>query len=145
MCGDLEGQHEIGSFHDFIQLALDGVVTGQVPVNAEWARTVAGLPHQRANNEFMAQIFQMTRALVNQTPESQQPERIAQLAQVLARASGVLAGLLVDDGSLQRIGLHQFLGGVEQGRTIEHALTNPTHNHSHDHDHGHSHHDHHHH
>lgn len=144
MCGDLEGQHEIGSFHDFIQLALDDVAIGQVPVNAEWAHTVAGLPLARANNEFMAQLFQMTRAVVNQTPESQQPERIAQLAQVLARASGVLAGLLVDDGSLQRIGLHQFLGGVEQGRNIEQKLTNPSHDHHH-HDHDHSPHGHHHH
>ena len=146
MCGDLEGQHDIGSFHEFIQLALDDVATPQVPSNQDWARTIAALPDHKANHELMAQLFQMARALASHTPESQQPERIAQISQVLARASGVLAGLLVDDGSLQRIGLHQFLGGVEHGRTLEHQLTHPSHDHhhghehhSHDHDHAHPH------
>lgn len=135
MCGDLEGQHDIGSFHEFIQLALDNMATAQIPSNQDWARTVAALPDQQANHELMAQIFQMARALVSQTPESHQPERIAQMAQVLARASGTLAGLLVDDGSLQRIGLHQFLAGVERGRHLEHQLTHPSHDHHHGHDH----------
>jgi len=139
MCGDLEGQHELESFADFIDQAIDRVAKATVPTDARWAQILATLPDDKANQELLAQVLKMAQAVMQHRPESLQPEGIAQMAQVFARASGLLAGLLVDDGSLQRIALSQLLAGVDQGRTLEHDLTTPSHDHSHDHDHDHDH------
>ena len=76
-------------------------------------------------------------------PDNDQPENIAQIAQVYALASGLLTGLLLDDGTLQRIGLSKFLEGFSLGRDIEQKSTNSSdHQHGHGHEHGHP--DHHH-
>ena len=80
----------------------------------------------------------MGKAVSKHRPEREQPESIAQMAQIHAYLSGILTGVLLDDGTLQQIGIQKFLEGVSVGRSIEQDVAGDTaHGHSHDHSHHH--------
>ena len=67
-----------------------------------------------------------------------QLESIAQMAQIHAYLSGILTGVLLDDGTLQQIGIQKFLEGVSVGRSIDQDVSSEVaHGHSHDHSHHH--------
>ena len=80
----------------------------------------------------------MGKAVSKHRPDREQLESIAQMAQIHAYLSGILTGVLLDDGTLQQIGIQKFLEGVSVGRSIEQDVAADTaHGHSHDHSHDH--------
>ena len=83
----------------------------------------------------------MGSAVSKRRDENEQLESIAQMAQIHAYLSGVLTGVLLDDGTLQQIGIQKFLEGVSVGRSIDQEVAaDIAHGHSHDHHHEHHHH-----
>lgn len=148
MCGDLDdydpGKH--------VELLLDGIKkhigTPRVASSGTWAQDIADLDLTSSNKELLAHFMAMGSAVSKRRNESEQLESIAQMAQIHAYLSGVLTGVLLDDGTLQQIGIQKFLEGVSVGRAIDQDVSadiahGHSHNHGHSHDHGHDHHHHH--
>jgi hypothetical protein len=80
----------------------------------------------------------MGTAVSKRRNENEQLESIAQMAQIHAYLSGILTGVLLDDGTLQQIGIQKFLEGVSVGRSIDQDVSSEVaHGHSHDHSHHH--------
>ena len=148
MCGDLD-EYDAGKH---VELLLDGIKkhigAPRIASSSTWARDIANLDLTSSNKELLAHFMAMGTAVSKRRNESEQLESIAQMAQLHAYLSGVLTGVLLDDGTLQQIGIQKFLEGVSVGRSIDQDVsTDMAHGHSHDHGysrgHGHSH-DHHH-
>jgi len=141
MCGDLDdydpGKH--------VELLLDGIKkhigTPRVASSGSWAQDIANLDLTASNKELLAHFMAMGSAVSKRRDENEQLESIAQMAQIHAYLSGVLTGVLLDDGTLQQIGIQKFLEGVSVGRSIEQEVAaDIAHGHSHDHHHEHHHH-----
>jgi len=141
MCGDLDdydpGKH--------VELLLDGIKkhigTPRVASSGSWAQDVADLDLTASNKELLAHFMAMGSAVSKRRDENEQLESIAQMAQIHAYLSGVLTGVLLDDGTLQQIGIQKFLEGVSVGRSIDQEVAaDIAHGHSHDHHHEHHHH-----
>ena len=140
MCGDLDdydpGKH--------VELLLDGIKkhigTPRVASSGSWAQDIADLDLTASNKELLAHFMAMGSAVSKRRDETEQLESIAQMAQIHAYLSGVLTGVLLDDGTLQQIGIQKFLEGVSVGRSIDQEVaTDIAHGHSHDHLHEHHH------
>ncbi len=146
MCGDLD-EYDPGKH---VELLLDGIKkhigAPRVASSSTWAQDIARLDLSSSNKELLAHFMAMGSAVSKRRNESEQLESIAQMAQIHAYLSGVLTGVLLDDGTLQQIGIQKFLEGVSVGRSIDQDVSNNiAHGHSHDHSQGHGHsHDHHH-
>ena len=141
MCGDLDdydpGKH--------VELLLDGIKkhigTPRVASSGSWAQDIADLDLTASNKELLAHFMAMGSAVSKRRDENEQLESIAQMAQIHAYLSGVLTGVLLDDGTLQQIGIQKFLKGVSVGRSIDQEVAaDIAHGHSHDHHHEHHHH-----
>ena len=141
MCGDLDdydpGKH--------VELLLDGnkkhIGTPRVASSGSWAQDIADLDLTASNKELLAHFMAMGSAVSKRRDENEQLESIAQMAQIHAYLSGVLTGVLLDDGTLQQIGIQKFLEGVSVGRSIDQEVAaDIAHGHSHDHHHEHHHH-----
>ena len=141
MCGDLDdydpGKH--------VELLLDGIKkhigTPRVASSGSWAQDIANLDLTASNKELLAHFMAMGSAVSKRRDENEQLESIAQMAQIHAYLSGVLTGVLLDDGTLQQIGIQKFLEGVSVGRSIDQEVAaDIAHGHSHDHHHEHHHH-----
>ena len=141
MCGDLDdydpGKH--------VELLLDGIKkhigAPRVASSGSWAQDIADLDLTASNKELLAHFTAMGSAVSKRRDENEQLESIAQMAQIHAYLSGVLTGVLLDDGTLQQIGIQKFLEGVSVGRSIEQEVAaDIAHGHSHDHHHEHHHH-----
>ena len=141
MCGDLDdydpGKH--------VELLLDGIKkhigTPRVASSGSWAQDIADLDLTASNKELLAHFMAMGPAVSKRRDENEQLESIAQMAQIHAYLSGVLTGVLLDDGTLQQIGIQKFLEGVSVGRSIDQEVAaDVAHGHSHDHHHEHHHH-----
>ena len=148
MCGDLDEYDA----EKHVELLLDGIKkhigAPRVASSSTWAQDVASLDLSASNRELLAHFMAMGSAVSKRRNENEQLESIAQMAQIHAYLSGVLTGVLLDDGTLQQIGIQKFLEGFSIGRSIDQDVSNDmSHGHSHDHRHsrgqGHSH-DHHH-
>ena len=146
MCGDLD-EYDPGKH---VELLLDGIKkhigAPRVASSSSWAQDIASLDQGSSNKELLAHFMAMGSAVSKRRNESEQLESIAQMAQIHAHLSGILTGVLLDDGTLQQIAIQKFLEGVNIGRSIDQDVSNDmSHGHSHDHSqrHGHSH-DHHH-
>lgn len=140
MCGDLDdydpGKH--------VELLLDGIKkhigTPRVASSGSWAQDIADLDLTASNKELLAHFMAMGSAVSKRRDENEQLESIAQMAQIHAYLSGVLTGVLLDDGTLQQIGIQKFLEGVSVGRSIDQEVAaDIAHGHSHDHHHEHHH------
>ena len=148
MCGDLD-EYDPGKH---VELLLDGIKkhigAPRVASSSTWAQDIASLDLSSSNKELLAHFMAMGSAVSKRRNQSEQLESIAQMAQIHAYLSGVLTGVLLDDGTLQQIGIQKFLEGFSVGRSIDQDVsTDMAHGHSHDHGHsrGHGHsHDHHH-
>ena len=136
MCGDLDdydpGKH--------VELLLDGIKrhigTPRVASSGSWAQDIADLDLTASNKELLAHFMAMGSAVSKRRDENEQLESIAQMAQIHAYLSGVLTGVLLDDGTLQQIGIQKFLEGVSVGRSIDQEVAaDIAHGHSHDHHH----------
>ena len=142
MCGDLDdydpGKH--------VELLLDGIKkhigTPRVASSGSWAQDIADLDLTASNKELLAHFMAMGSAVSKRRDENEQLESIAQMAQIHAYLSGVLTGVLLDDGTLQQIGIQKFLEGVSVGRSIDQEVAADI-AHGHSHDHHHEHHQHH--
>jgi hypothetical protein len=141
MCGDLDdydpGKH--------VELLLDGIKkhigTPRVASSGSWAQDIADLDLTASNKELLAHFMAMGSAVSKRRDENEQLESIAQMAQIHAYLSGVLTGVLLDDGTLQQVGIQKFLEGVSVGRSIDQEVAaDIAHGHSHDHHHEHHHH-----
>ena len=141
MCGDLDdydpGKH--------VELLLDGIKkhigTPRVASSGSWAQDIADLDLTASNKELLAHFMAMGSAVSRRRDENEQLESIAQMAQIHAYLSGVLTGVLLDDGTLQQIGIQKFLEGVSVGRSIDQEVAaDIAHGHSHGHHHGNHHH-----
>jgi hypothetical protein len=141
MCGDLDdydpGKH--------VELLLDGIKkhigAPRVASSGSWAQDIADLDLTASNKELLAHFMAMGSAVSKRRDENEQLESIAQMAQIHAYLSGVLTGVLLDDGTLQQIGIQKFLEGVSVGRSIDQEVAaDIAHGHSHDHHHEHHHH-----
>ena len=141
MCGDLDdydpGKH--------VELLLDGIKrhigTPRVASSGSWAQDIADLDLTASNKELLAHFMAMGSAVSKRRDENEQLESIAQMAQIHAYLSGVLTGVLLDDGTLQQIGIQKFLEGVSVGRSIDQEVAaDIAHGHFHDHHHEHHHH-----
>ena len=141
MCGDLDdydpGKH--------VELLLDGIKkhigTPRMASSGSWAQDIADLDLTASNKELLAHFMAMGSAVSKRRDENEQLESIAQMAQIHAYLSGVLTGVLLDDGTLQQIGIQKFLEGVSVGRSIDQEVAaDIAHGHSHDHHHEHHHH-----
>jgi len=141
MCGDLDdydpGKH--------VELLLDGIKkhigAPRVASSSSWAQDIADLDLTASNKELLAHFMAMGSAVSKRRDENEQLESIAQMAQIHAYLSGVLTGVLLDDGTLQQIGIQKFLEGVSVGRSIDQEVAaDIAHGHSHDHHHEHHHH-----
>ena len=141
MCGDLDdydpGKH--------VELLLDGIKkhigAPRVASSGSWAQDIADLDLTASNKELLAHFMAMGSAVSKRRDENEQLESIAQMAQIHAYLSGVLTGVLLDDGTLQQIGIQKFLEGVSVGRSIDQDVAaDIAHGHSHDHHHEHHHH-----
>lgn len=141
MCGDLDdydpGKH--------VELLLDGIKkhigTPRVASSGSWAQDIADLDLTASNKELLAHFMAMGSAVSKRRDENEQLESIAQMAQIHAYLSGILTGVLLDDGTLQQIGIQKFLEGVSVGRSIDQEVAaDIAHGHSHDHHHEHHHH-----
>lgn len=140
MCGDLDdydpGKH--------VELLLDGIKKHigipRVASSGSWAQDIADLDLTASNKELLAHFMAMGSAVSKRRDENEQLESIAQMAQIHAYLSGVLTGVLLDDGTLQQIGIQKFLEGVSVGRSIDQEVAaDIAHGHSHDHHHEHHH------
>ena len=140
MCGDLDdydpGKH--------VELLLDGIKkhigTPRVASSGSWAQDIADLDLTASNKELLAHFMAMGSAVSKRRDENEQLESIAQMAQIHAYLSGVLTGVLLDDGTLQQIGIQKFLEGVSVGRSIDQDVAaDIAHGHFHDHHHEHHH------
>jgi len=140
MCGDLEdydpGKH--------VELLLDGIKkhigNPHVASSSTWAQDIANLDLPSSNKELLAHFMAMGTAVSKRRNENERLESIAQMAQIHAYLSGVLTGVLLDDGALQQIGIQKFLEGVSVGRSIDQDVSaDIAHGHSHDHSHHHHH------
>ena len=138
MCGDLDdydpGKH--------VELLLDGIKTHistpRIASSSTWAQDVADLDLPSSNKELLAHFMAMGTAVSKRHNENEQLESIAQMAQIHAYLSGILTGVLLDDGTLQQIGIQKFLEGVSVGRSIDQDVSSEVaHGHSHDHSHHH--------
>jgi len=136
MCGDLDdydpGKH--------VELLLDGIKkhigAPRVASSGSWAQDIADLDLTASNKELLAHFMAMGSAVSKRRDENEQLESIAQMAQIHAYLSGVLTGVLLDDGTLQQIGIQKFLEGVSVGRSIDQEVAaDIAHGHSHDHHH----------
>ena len=141
MCGDLDdydpGKH--------VELLLDGIKkhigAPRMASSSSWAQDIADLDLTASNKELLAHFMAMGSAVSKRRDENEQLESIAQMAQIHAYLSGVLTGVLLDDGTLQQIGIQKFLEGVSVGRSIDQEVAaDIAHGHSHDHHHEHHHH-----
>ena len=141
MCGDLDdydpGKH--------VELLLDGIKkhigAPRVASSGSWAQDIADLDLTASNKELLAHFMAMGSAVSKRRDENEQLESIAQMAQIHAYLSGILTGVLLDDGTLQQIGIQKFLEGVSVGRSIDQEVAaDIAHGHSHDHHHEHHHH-----
>jgi len=141
MCGDLDdydpGKH--------VELLLDGIKkhigAPCVASSGSWAQDIADLDLTASNKELLAHFMAMGSAVSKRRDENEQLESIAQMAQIHAYLSGVLTGVLLDDGTLQQIGIQKFLEGVSVGRSIDQDVAaDIAHGHFHDHHHEHHHH-----
>ncbi|MGB2024628.1 MAG: hypothetical protein ACPHT7_06675 [Litorivicinaceae bacterium] len=141
MCGDLDdydpGKH--------VELLLDGIKkhigAPRVASSSSWAQDIADLDLTASNKELLAHFMAMGSAVSKRRDENEQLESIAQMAQIHAYLSGVLTGVLLDDGTLQQIGIQKFLEGVSVGRSIDQEVAaDIAHGHSYDHHHEHHHH-----
>lgn len=138
MCGDLDdydpGKHA--------ELLLEGIKkhigSPRIAVSDTWAQDIANLDIGQSNKELIAHFTAMGGAVGKRRHKNEQLESIAQMAQVHAYLSGILTGVLLDDGTLQQIGMQKFLEGFSVGRSIEQeASSDIAHGHSHDHGHHH--------
>jgi len=138
MCGDLE-EYDPGQHVDSL---LDGIHKHigrpRIASSSAWAQDIANLELNESNKELLAHFLAMGKAVCKHRPEKEQLESIAQMAQIHAYLSGILTGVLLDDGTLQQIGIQKFLEGVSVGRSIDQDVTaDVAHGHLHDHSHRH--------
>jgi hypothetical protein len=138
MCGDLE-EYDPGKHVD---LLLDGINKHigrpRIASSSTWAQDIANLESNESNKELLAHFLAMGKAVSKHRPEKEQLESIAQMAQIHAYLSGILTGVLLDDGTLQQIGIQKFLEGVSVGRSIDQDVAaDIAHGHAHDHSHHH--------
>jgi len=136
MCGDLDDYDP----EKHVELLLDGIKkhigTPRVASSGSWAQDIADLDLTASNKELLAHFMAMGSAVSKRRDENEQLESIAQMAQIHAYLSGVLTGVLLDDGTLQQIGIQKFLEGVSVGRSIDQEVAaDIAHGHSHDHHH----------
>ena len=141
MCGDLDDYDP----RKHVELLLDGIKkhigTPRVASSGSWAQDIADLELTASNKELLAHFMAMGSAVSRRRDENEQLESIAQMAQIHAYLSGVLTGVLLDDGTLQQIGIQKFLEGVSVGRSIDQEVAaDIAHGHSHGHHHGNHHH-----
>ncbi|MBU25861.1 MAG: hypothetical protein CMD99_07500 [Gammaproteobacteria bacterium] len=136
MCGDLDdydpGRH--------VDLLLGGIKKHvgrpHIASSNTWAQDIANLDISKSNKELLAHFLEMGKAVSKHHPEKDQLESIAQMAQIHAYLSGILTGVLLDDGTLQQIGIQKFLEGVSVGRAIDQDVAaDLAHGHSHNHSH----------
>lgn len=138
MCGDLDDYDP----RKHVELLLDGIKmhigTPRIASSSTWAQDVADLDLLSSNKELLAHFMAMGTAVSKRRNENEQLESIAQMAQIHAYLSGILTGVLLDDGTLQQIGIQKFLEGVSVGRSIDQDVSSEVaHGHSHDHSHHH--------
>ena len=139
MCGDLDdydpGKH--------VELLLDGITkhigNPRIASSSTWAQDIADLDLLSSHKELLAHFMAMGTAVSKRRNENEQLESIAQMAQIHAYLSGILTGVLLDDGTLQQIGIQKFLEGVSIGRSIDQDVSSDV-AHGHSHSHGHHHH-----
>ena len=139
MCGDLDdydpGKH--------VELLLDGITkhigNPRIASSSTWAQDIADLVLLSSNKELLAHFMAIGTAVSKRRNENEQLESIAQMAQIHAYLSGILTGVLLDDGTLQQIGIQKFLEGVSIGRSIDQDVSSDV-AHGHSHSHGHHHH-----
>ena len=141
MCGDLDDYDP----RKHVELLLDGIKkhigTPRMASSGSWAQDIADLDLTASNKELLAHFMAMGSAVSKRRDENEQLESIAQMAQIHAYLSGILTGVLLDDGTLQQIGIQKFLEGVSVGRSIDQEVAaDIAHGHSHDHHHEHHHH-----
>ena len=141
MCGDLDDYDP----RKHVELLLDGIKkhigTPRVASSGSWAQDIADLDLTASNKELLAHFMAMGSAVSKRRDENEQLESIAQMAQIHAYLSGILTGVLLDDGTLQQIGIQKFLEGVSVGRSIDQEVAaDIAHGHSNDHHHEHHHH-----
>jgi hypothetical protein len=138
MCGDLE-EYDPGKHVDSL---LDGIHKHigrpHIASSSAWAQDIANLELNESNKELLAHFLAMGKAVCKHRPEKEQLESIAQMAQIHAYLSGILTGVLLDDGTLQQIGIQKFLEGVSVGRSIDQDVAaDVAHGYAHDHSHHH--------
>ena len=141
MCGDLDDYDP----RKHVELLLDGIKkhigTPRMASSGSWAQDIADLDLTASNKELLAHFMAMGSAVSKRRDENEQLESIAQMAQIHAYLSGILTGVLLDDGTLQQIGIQKFLEGVSVGRSIDQEVAaDIAHGHSNDHHHEHHHH-----
>ena len=140
MCGDLE-EYDLENTSIYYSTELTNIsVAPRIASSSTWARDIADLDLTSSNKELLAHFMAMGTAVSKRRNESEQLESIAQMAQLHAYLSGVLTGVLLDDGTLQQIGIQKFLEGFKR-RSLDRVSTDMAHGHSHDHGHsrGHGH------
>ena len=134
MCGDLD-DYDPGKHAEILLKKLKEQI-GKPTINtsSSWSQELAAMDLVESNKELLAHFLMMGNAVTLKRNESERLESIAQLAQVHAYLSGVLTGLLLDDGALQQIGIQKFLAGFSLGREIDkNASAVVAHGHSHGH------------
>ena len=134
MCGDLE-DYDPGKHFDLLLAGINRHIgRPRIPSTSTWAQDIANLELNESNKELLAHFLAMGKAVSKHRPEKEQLECIAQMAQIHAYLSGVLTGVLLDDGTLQKIGIQKFLEGVSVGRCVDaDVAADIAHGHSHDH------------
>ena len=116
MCGDLDdydpGKH--------VELLLDGITkhigNPRIASSSTWAQDIADLDLLSSNKELLAHFMAMGTAVSKRRNENEQLESIAQMAQIHAYLSGILTGVLPDDGTLQQRGIQMFLERISINR-----------------------------
>lgn len=119
MCGDLD-EYDPGKHHELIINHIRKQL-GEPTISGtkNWARDIANLDLEVANKELLSHFIAMEFAISSHKVERERLESLAQMAQIHAYLSGIFTGVLLDDGTLQQIGLQKFLEGIRVGRLIE--------------------------
>lgn len=140
MCGDLEDYDPGKHTEILLETLKERIGKPTVSTASSWSQEIAAMDLVESNKELLAHFLMMGNAVTLKRNESEQLESIAQLAQVHAYLSGILTGLLLDDGALQQIGIQKFLAGFSLGREIDKNTSaavayGHSHGHAHSHDH----------
>lgn len=119
MCGDLEEYDPVKHHELIVEAIREHLGEPSIGTSSNWAQEVADLGLEKANQELLAHFVAMGTAVSNHRAKNERLESIAQMAQIHAYLSGILSGVLLDDGTLQQIGLKKFLEGIRVGRAID--------------------------